>query len=312
MKITKMGQTVNVGSEPNLELEAINAFSKTPLSLEDIYTFSVLLCDNDVDRDYERFSEQTLMELSELFRGKTGILDHEWKTDHQFARIYRTELVREQNRKNALGEPYVYLKGYAYMLRTESNAELIAEIEGGIKKETSVGCSVSRSICSICGEEVQSSACSHLQGKEYNGKLCFAELTGAVDAYEWSFVAVPAQKNSGVLKRYGGQGTEKTLRAFIKSPAGNLFLKEFQQLSKEAEAGRQFASQLKNEVLRLALLCDKSMHQALKHTVKHMDTQELISLQKALEGQLTDRFPPVSQLPGRDAVTKFEDTEYLI
>ena len=32
------------------------------------------------------------------------------------------------------GEPYCYLKGCAYLLRTEGNRELIAAIEGGIKK----------------------------------------------------------------------------------------------------------------------------------------------------------------------------------
>ena len=53
----------------------------------------------------------------------------------------------------AAGDAYCWLKGWAYLLRTEKNADLIAEIEGGIKKEVSVGCSVRHSVCSICGGE---------------------------------------------------------------------------------------------------------------------------------------------------------------
>ena len=36
----------------------------------------------------------------------------------------------------AAGDPYCWLKGWAYLMRTEKNADLITEIEGGIKKET--------------------------------------------------------------------------------------------------------------------------------------------------------------------------------
>lgn len=49
------------------------------------------------------------------------------------------ELVREPEKLTKAGDGYCWLKGYAYMMRTESNRDLIAEIEGGIKKEVSVG-----------------------------------------------------------------------------------------------------------------------------------------------------------------------------
>lgn len=139
MKIIKDGSAAG-GVCTEEELEAVNAFARTELRAEDVYIFSVLLCDNEVDRDFERFSESTLRELGELFVGVTGICDHDWRSGNQVARIYRTELITESDRTTSYGSPYVYLKGYAYMLRTESNSELIAEIDGGIKRETSVGC----------------------------------------------------------------------------------------------------------------------------------------------------------------------------
>ena len=133
--------------------------------------------------------------------GKSGIFDHNWSAAGQAARIYKAEVVEEPGKVTAAGEPGCYLKGWAYMLRTKANAELIAQIEGGIKKEVSVGCSVEREVCSVCGEAVGS--CRHVKGRTYNGKLCYGELTGAKDAYEWSFVAVPAQREAGVIKGMG-------------------------------------------------------------------------------------------------------------
>ena len=82
--------------------------------------------------------------------GKSGIFDHEWTAKGQAARIYRTEIVEEES-VCSQGEGRCYLKGYAYMLRGGENDALIAQIEGGIKKEVSVGCSVERCVCSIGG-----------------------------------------------------------------------------------------------------------------------------------------------------------------
>ena len=74
------------------ELALINQFAKTDLTEEQVYTFSVRLCDNEVDRDFERFDGAALERLGELFLGKSGIFDHQWSAERQTARIYRTEV----------------------------------------------------------------------------------------------------------------------------------------------------------------------------------------------------------------------------
>lgn len=297
MKIIKDG-TAAGGVCTDEELELVNAFARAELKAEDVYIFSVLLCDNEVDRDYERFSENTLRELSELFVGVTGICDHDWRSGNQVARIYRTELVTDKNRTTSYGCPYVYLKGYAYMLRTESNAELIAEIDGGIKRETSVGCSVAGSVCSICGEDI--ALCSHVKGRQYGEKQCCAILEGAVDAYEWSFVAVPAQRGAGVIKN------------FVETEAGKSYAAEYEALEKAAELGRRYLSELKAEVLRLCLVCDKAMYPAMEKSVGLMDETALCELKKALKERAEKLYPPLTQLPGRGEVTKFCGDEYII
>ena len=187
------------------DLALINALARRPLKAEEVYTFPVRLCDNEVDRDFERFSRKSLETLAGLFVGKSGLFDHQWTAMGQTARLYKAEVTEDGQRTTTAGEPLCYLKGWAYMLRSEQTEPLIAQIEAGIKKEVSVGCAISRSVCSICGQE--DGRCSHRKGQKYDGQLCYFTLEEPTDAYEWSFVAVPAQPAAGVIKskRYGGQ-----------------------------------------------------------------------------------------------------------
>ena len=48
------------------DMAQINALAKREMTPEEVYTFSVRLCDNEIDRDGERFDEQTLRELAAL------------------------------------------------------------------------------------------------------------------------------------------------------------------------------------------------------------------------------------------------------
>ncbi len=188
------------------DIALINQYSMRELTPEEVYCFSVILCDNEVDRDFERFPVSTLEKLAPMYTGKSGVLDHQWTAKNQIARIYRTE-VEKTGETNTLGEPLVRLRGSAYMLRNETSQPYIDKIESGILKEVSIGCSVGRNTCSICGCEY--GKCEHRKGQRYGEKLCFFELMDPVDAYEWSFVAVPAQRGAGVSK-----GKQDILAAF--------------------------------------------------------------------------------------------------
>ena len=189
-------------------LKAINKYAMTPLTADEVFTFKAVLCDNEVDRVYDRFTQKALNDLKKLFLGKTVIKDHYHSADNQVARIYATELV-ETGKTMKSGEIYTQLVAHCYMVRTAGNADLIAEIKGGIKKEGSVGCAITGSICSICGTDNVKSYCRHWPGKSYakegGDEVCTFTLTGAADAYEFSLVAVPAQRAAGVSKSYTGK-----------------------------------------------------------------------------------------------------------
>ena len=276
MNVIKENGAVSAAEASQEELAQINALSRRELKAEEVYTFAVRLCDNEVDRDWERFPAKTLEELAGLFVGKSGMFDHQWSARGQTARIYRTELVREDAQVTKAGEEYCWLKGYAYMLRTPSNEELIAEIEGGIKKEVSVGCAVERAVCSVCGGAMES--CGHGKGQMYDGKQCWAELEGAVDAYEWSFVAVPAQRKAGVVHK--GLDPERI------------------ELEKEAALGRRYLAGLRDEVVRLGALAQPELEPVVLRSIAYkLDEGELLRLKDVFGKRAGERYPLRTQLP---------------
>lgn len=189
-------------------LKAINKYTLEPLKAEDVFTFKTILCDNEMDRTHERFTLKTLQDFQKLFVGKTVIKDHSRRADNQVARIYATELV-QSSKTTKSGELYTQLVAYCYMIKTSSNADLIAEIKAGIKKEGSVGCAVEHAYCSICGADNVKTYCRHYAGSSYDkegsSQVCTFTLDGGRDAYEFSLVAVPAQKAAGVSKSYTGE-----------------------------------------------------------------------------------------------------------
>ena len=278
MDIVKEAGTMAGQGMESGDLALINALARRELKAEEVYTFCVRLCDNEVDRDGERFPQRTLEELAGRFVGKSGVFDHQWSALGQTARIYRTELVQEEGTATAAGDGYCYLKGYAYMLRCEKNRDLIQEIEGGIKKEVSVGCAVERSVCSICGGDM--GECAHEKGRRYGGKLCFAELTGAADAYEWSFVAVPAQPRAGVLKGLGREDGER-----------------LKQLEREAALGRRYLERLQEKAVRLAALAGPGLEPSvLRGIAEKLDEEELQAVCRACGGRLEEKYPLNTQL----------------
>ena len=295
MKVIKAGEGISSGVPDAQELEMINTYSRSKLAAEDVYTFSLVLCDNDIDRDFERFEERTLQALAELFVGKTGISDHEWKSGNQVARIYRCEYQTQQGRKTADGRDYACVKAWAYILRNEENAALIADIDGGIKREVSVGCAVAESVCSVCGEPY--GCCGHGKGQEYGGKVCHVLLRGAVDAYEWSFVAVPAQKNAGVTKALGGFEAEE---------------KQLQELKKMAALGRQYMDELRAEVLRLGLICDRGVYKTMAPALEKLEAEALKEMKRALAEKCARVLPLQTQLEGANEAVRFDGSEYII
>lgn len=297
MEIRKAAEAASSGAPTAAQLEAINALAKTRLNGEQVYVFSLRLCDDRIDRDGERFDTGALPGLAKLFLGKTGILDHRWSTENQVARIFETQVVKEKDAS--------YIRAWAYIRRGGKNDELIADIEAGIKKEVSVGCAMAQAVCSICGSEY--GTCGHVKGEHYDGQICAVILKEPVDAYEFSFVAVPAQRQAGVMKGMGAAVSLKELAAEHGAQA------EYRALTKEAELGRRYRKDLEDCVVRLGLALELGVSEpVLRSLAQTAGAEELLALKEALQGRLDESLPMVSQLLGVKGKAEEIESGFLI
>lgn len=172
----------------DVDMILINKNSRQKLNREDVYIFPFMICDNEVDRDNEYFSVDALHQMAQMYNGTVNA--------SQQAKIFFTEVRSDDNKKfTSYGEPYHKLFAKAYVLVNDENKELISEIESGIKKEVSIGCSINDVTCSICG--LHPPECGHVKGCTYTSinKKCYHEINEVAKVYEWEFVERPVKRN---------------------------------------------------------------------------------------------------------------------
>ncbi len=294
------------------ELELINTYTKREFTKDEIYVFSVVLCDNDIDRDFERFTVESLYELEKLFVGKTGIFDHEAKSKNQTARIFSCKVEKVDGKKTKTGEDYYRLVARAYLPKSEKNSDLILSLESGILKEVSVGCAVRKTRCSVCKGDINSLSCSHTKGTTYSDTLCYGELCDVYDAYEFSFVAIPAQKNAGVIKAFSDtkkelknmnnllKKVEKGEELLLKSCETKALYEYMNELKALAKDGMYYKETLKSETLsKMSAQLQGVNMDTLKGIVKKLSVSELLELKEAYSKKYESESEP--QLMARDS-----------
>lgn len=213
------------------------------------------------------------------------------KSKDQSARIYTAKVITDPSRKTADGEDYTFIEAKAYMVRTEKNKDLIAEIDAGIKKETSVGCAVKDISCSICGKNIKTEGCEHKKGNVYGGKICCYLLSEPTDAYEWSFVAVPAQKNAGVIKAFDPSRDREKL----------------------AEWAKEYTDELKSDVIRSAATVIPGLTgENAEEICDALSLRSLKALRDALRMSAQKNLPVIRQLESSDCDSGSENSEYKI
>ena len=298
------------------ELQLINTYTRRKLEKDEVYAFSVVLCDNDIDRDGERFTVESLFALEKLFVGKTGIIDHNPSAKNQTARIFACTVEAVEGKKTQTGDDYFRLKARAYMPKSEKNKEFILALDSGIIKEVSVGCAVEEVICNICGEK--SDLCPHKKGEKYGSKICCGELINPYDAYEFSFVAIPSQKQAGVTKSASIYGKESDMESILKKleirkgftlSDGDCekLLSYIDNLKQSAKDGVYYRDSLTGEVLRLSAVVQPDISRETMETVaKQMTVAQLKEFKTAFEKKKNESVVPVVQLYNEKNKSKTE------
>ena len=290
-----------IGMPTDEDMKLINEHTLKTLTKDDVFCFSVILCDNDIDRDFERFDEVSLKTLEKLFVGKTGILNHSMKSEDQNSRTYKTQLLVDNSRKTVDGLPYTYLKAWCYTVNSEKNKSLIRDIESGIKKEVSISCASDERICSVCGEN----HCNHIAGRKYNGERCYKTITNITDAYEWSFVAVPAQRNAGVTKSYKKEKSMENILKSIKEEK-SLTLSEnelkkvsdyIENLKVKSADGEKYRISLCTKIKSyFSLTVPEINSECVDEMIKNLSTENLEQLSKVMSKKANTVIPISSQL----------------
>lgn len=307
------------------DMAKINRFSCRELTAQEIYVFKVDLCNNDIDRDFECFSLSALNTLAKEFVGKTGIRDHKMSVENQMARIFDTEVIKIDGRKTVHGSDFYTLRAKAYMLKTSENENIIGEIDAGIKKEVSVSCSAGSGICSVCGKDRKEGNCGHINGKNYDGKLCYTTLDDITDAYEFSFVAVPAQKEAGVVKAFEfekGEINLENIRKQLDFDGDSIVLSkqqaaEIKSFIDETEENARLGTQYKQNLVKsLVGLCERVVPEMnmkiFEGVASVMTAKELVEFKNAFEKNIASKCKPSPQLARADGAKKLNNNEFMI
>lgn len=182
-------------------------------------------------------------------------------------------------------------------------------------------------ICSVCGTDKKLGRCEHINGRSYAGKTAFSVLSDAKDAYEFSFVAVPAQREAGVTKAFKNDieftAEETDMQEIIKSLdcGKEVVLSKSQaksladyafSLSEDAQLGREYKKNLANEVVSLCSVAMPEMDLNIFQGVAQvMTTKELLSFKKAFsKSRGGDDVSP--QLAKKSANKKINNNQFKI
>lgn len=143
-------------------------------SWDSFRAFDMILCDNKIDVDGEKFSIPALFQMRDMFIGKTGICGKGYDGKDDTARIFDCTIKCDYGSRTADGEPVLYLKASAYYnLNNGSYTEFNNAVNNEYYDSVSIGCAVDKQT-------------------EHNGYTTIDSIT---DVYEWAFVASSKKVN---------------------------------------------------------------------------------------------------------------------
>lgn len=198
-KITVDAKVKATGKPSSDDLAAINKFSLRELSASEVYTRSMILAHNAIDRDGDVFDSALLDDFSRTLPGKGLFVKHPRSIDGDSgpgigcfyaAKIItisqeaaRTLLKQPDLRWPTPDEMAILLEASFYIM-TVGNAELIAKIDGGIATYASIGFTAQQRVDVV----------------DANGSVIAHRLLSPGEALEGSLVWLGAQPGARIHK----------------------------------------------------------------------------------------------------------------
>ena len=312
------------------DLALINALALEPVSAEQIKIVPMRLANTRVDRAFEQFPKAYLDRFAETLPGKSLMQAHDYYAA-PVGRFFDAEVRRDPEN----GGHYLYARAYM-----NAANPLAGDVALGVAKGVSIGFQPDGRTCDLCGKDYEGyrkrytqaaqaddEPCSHIAGREYDGKVCTVSYSGdmqKVEALEGSLVWLGCQRGAetspkaaeavvtkaahfDALAAAGGKGEElmdpketAALQARVKELEGSVA-----QLGPLAADGTKYREWLAAEVKRLyASMDDAATGEALCEAYAAAPAEKLEALRaKAAERQKSHFDPRGGAESGQGAAT---------
>jgi len=142
------------------ELETINRFARRPLTADEVYVGECDLCNDRVDRAFERFTADVLQDFADSLPGKSLLAGH----DHGSLPLglWFDARLRQDERG------VIHLRPSYYIVKTRENEHHRAQLDGGVYRYASIGFRARDLVCDICGKSWFGWECEHYPGQAYD------------------------------------------------------------------------------------------------------------------------------------------------
>lgn len=194
-------------SESDLAIIEQFALAGEPINPEDLFIGRMSLANDQYDRSHERFPESYLAQFARTLPGKSVMTGHNYDLGPD-GRIFKAEV------QPGLTEGLAARKDLVVSYYLLASDPLAAKVKAGIARDVSIGFNPDSRLCDLCEKDYdawmkgEEDGCSHVAGREYEGKLARVTYGGdieKVEGLEGSFVWLGCQ--------YGAQAIQ-SMRAF--------------------------------------------------------------------------------------------------
>ena len=160
-----------------------------PLTADEIAVRKVWLCNDRPFKDKVRqFPAAELVKLAGMMSGVPVMAAHPSYMPGREGLPLGTS-IDGRVEQDADGVTWLVVRYYVLLEQPFANGRgIVNAIDGGQFKEGSIGFMYESLRCSVCARDLFDEDCEHAPGKEYDGKMCMAEVTGVLEVDEWSFV----------------------------------------------------------------------------------------------------------------------------
>ncbi len=212
------------------ELELVNRFARRPLAADEVYVGECDLCNDRVDRAFERFTPEVLQDFADTLPGKSLLAAHD-RGSLPLGLWFDAHLRGDERGVS-------YLRPSYYIVKTRDNEHHRAQLDGGVYRYASIGFRAKDLVCDICGKSWFGWDCQHYPGQAYDAGGRRVVATAHYDRSE----AHPAEAVEGSIVYLGCQYDAELKAAMAQKSFGGIIMPRAREVR---SGGRDLSASLR-------------------------------------------------------------------